>query len=165
MQSAGFSSIYRSPLDATSGTRALCVPAEGNLKGTTQITQFSFLMSSGPKIMLRLSVICNQRNRPSPNYITYFIRTIRTSSLGSGTRGSVVVEALCYNPKCRKFESRWGELFYFNLLNPSSRTRPLSRMSIRNGKIMFLWNVGRPVHKVDNPAAICEPIVYTMWDP
>jgi hypothetical protein len=53
------------------------------------------------------------------------------------------------------------EVDLFNLLNPSSRTvplgstQPLREISIRNhpeGK-------GRPAHRTDNLAAICEPNV------
>jgi hypothetical protein len=39
-------------------------------------------------------------------------------------RSSVVVKALCYEPEGRGFETRWGE--FFNLPNPSRRTRPWS---------------------------------------
>jgi hypothetical protein len=37
---------------------------------------------------------------------------------------SIMVEALCYEPEGRGFETRWGEWIYFNLSNPSGRTRP-----------------------------------------
>jgi hypothetical protein len=40
-------------------------------------------------------------------------------------------------------------------------TQPLIKMSTRNlprGK-------GRPAHKTENLTAICEPIVYKMWEP
>jgi hypothetical protein len=30
---------------------------------------------------------------------------------------------------------------------------------------MLLGNRARPVRKADDLSAICEPIVYTMWDP
>jgi hypothetical protein len=30
---------------------------------------------------------------------------------------------------------------------------------------MFLGSRERPVHRADNLDAICEPILYTMWDP
>jgi hypothetical protein len=30
---------------------------------------------------------------------------------------------------------------------------------------MFLGSRVRPVHRADNLTAICEPFVYTMWDP
>jgi hypothetical protein len=30
---------------------------------------------------------------------------------------------------------------------------------------MFLESRVRPVHKADNFTAICEPTVYTVWDP
>jgi hypothetical protein len=54
---------------------------------------------------------------------------------------------------------RW--FFFFNLPNPSSRTkalgltRPLTEMSIRN----LPGGKGRPARKADNLTAICEPIV------
>jgi hypothetical protein len=30
---------------------------------------------------------------------------------------------------------------------------------------MFLRSPARPARKTDNLSAICEPIVYAMWDP
>jgi hypothetical protein len=30
---------------------------------------------------------------------------------------------------------------------------------------MFLGSKARPVRRADNLTAVCEPIVYTMWDP
>jgi hypothetical protein len=56
---------------------------------------------------------------------------------------------------------------FFNWPNPSSptlaqgSTQPIIEMSTRNrpgGK-------GRPVHKADDLTAICEKIVYKMWQP
>jgi hypothetical protein len=32
-------------------------------------------------------------------------------------------------------------------------------------KQMFMGSRARPVRKADNLIAICEPIVYTIWDP
>jgi hypothetical protein len=53
---------------------------------------------------------------------------------------------------------------FFNLPNPSSRTRPWGLLSLyRNEYQKQKNNVSgsrvRPVHRVDNPTAICEPIV------
>jgi hypothetical protein len=53
------------------------------------------------------------------------------------------------------------DFFFFNLLNPSSRTmalgstQPLTEMSTRN----LAGGKGRPARKADNLTAICEPIV------
>jgi hypothetical protein len=44
--------------------------------------------------------------------------------------GSVVVEALCYKPEGRGFETGWGELICFNLHTPSSRTKPWGLLSL-----------------------------------
>jgi hypothetical protein len=58
---------------------------------------------------------------------------------------------------------------FFNLPNPSSRnlalgsTQPLTEMSTRNTRIP--GGKGRPARKADNLTAICEPIVYKMWEP
>jgi hypothetical protein len=41
-------------------------------------------------------------------------------------------------------------------------SQPLTEMSIRNRKIMFLESRTRPARKADNFSVICEPIVYTM---
>jgi hypothetical protein len=83
-------------------------------------------------------------------------------------RGGVELKALCYKPRGREFETRWGEWIVFNLPKPSGRSRPLgftqplTEMSTKNRKIMFLSSKERPVRKADNLTAICEPIVYTM---
>jgi hypothetical protein len=42
-----------------------------------------------------------------------------------------VVEALCFKPEGRRFETQWGELISFNLSNPSGRTRPLGLFSFQ----------------------------------
>jgi hypothetical protein len=54
-----------------------------------------------------------------------------------------------------------GEVDFFNLLNPSSRTmglgstQPLTEISTRN----ISGGNGQPARKADNLTAICEPIV------
>jgi hypothetical protein len=77
----------------------------------------------------------------------------------------VVVNALCYKLEGRGFENRLSE-FFFNIPNPSGRTRPwgslsepLTEMSTRSRKIMFLGSRARPVRRADSLIAICEPIV------
>jgi hypothetical protein len=40
-------------------------------------------------------------------------------------------------------------------------TQPLTEMSTRN----IPGGEGRPAHKADNLTAMCEPIVYKMWEP
>jgi hypothetical protein len=44
-------------------------------------------------------------------------------------------------------------------------TQPLTEMSIRSRKILFLGSRARAVRKANNLTAICEPIVYIMWNP
>jgi hypothetical protein len=39
-------------------------------------------------------------------------------------------------------------------------TQPVTEMSTR----YLLWGKGRPAHKADNLTAICEPIVWKMWE-
>jgi hypothetical protein len=56
-------------------------------------------------------------------------------------RGSVVVKALCYKPEGRGVETRWGEWFlssYLILPVALEYTQPLTEMSTRSIKIMFL---------------------------
>jgi hypothetical protein len=78
-----------------------------------------------------------------------------------------LVEALCYKPEGRRFDSRWGHWIFFSWPNPSSRTmapgstQPLTEMSTRN----LPGGKGRLARKADNLTAICEPIVYKMWEP
>jgi hypothetical protein len=43
-------------------------------------------------------------------------------------------------------------------------TQPLTEMSTRGRKIIFLGSSARQVRRADRFAAICKPIVYTMWD-
>jgi hypothetical protein len=56
---------------------------------------------------------------------------------------------------------------FFNWPNPSSltmalgSTQPLTEMSTRN----LPGGKGRPAREADNLIAICEPIVYKMWEP
>jgi hypothetical protein len=81
------------------------------------------------------------------------LRTTETSLFESstvpyGVCGSVVVEPLCYKPE--------GEWIFFNLPNPSGHTEPLTELSTRNRKIMFLGRRERPVRKADNLTAIYE---------
>jgi hypothetical protein len=60
-------------------------------------------------------------------------------------------------------DSRLSEVneFFFNFLNPygCTFTQSLTQMNTRNRQILFLWSRARPVRRVDNLAAICEPIV------
>jgi hypothetical protein len=44
-------------------------------------------------------------------------------------------------------------------------TEPLTEMSTRSIQIMFLESRARPVRRAGNLNAICEPTVYTVWDP
>jgi hypothetical protein len=54
---------------------------------------------------------------------------------------------------------------FFNLPNPSSRTKSLGLLSASHSndyqeqKNMFVGSRTRPVRKADNLTAICEPIV------
>jgi hypothetical protein len=80
------------------------------------------------------------------------------------SRGEVV-KVLCYKPEGCGFETRWGEYIFFNLPNPFCRTRPLgfiqpvTKISTRSRKIMFLGSSARPVRGAFNLTAICEPII------
>jgi hypothetical protein len=47
----------------------------------------------------------------------------------------------------------------------SGVTQPLTEMSTRRRKILFLGSRVRPMRRADYLAAICEPTVQTMWDP
>jgi hypothetical protein len=40
-----------------------------------------------------------------------------------------------------------------------------NRDEYQNRKIMLLGSRARPVRRADNLAVICEPTVYTVWDP
>jgi hypothetical protein len=57
--------------------------------------------------------------------------------------------------------------FFFNLPNPSSRTLALGFAQSLTERVPEDLSGGkaRPAHEADNLTAICEPIVYKMWDP
>jgi hypothetical protein len=81
-----------------------------------------------------------------------------------GARGNVVVKALCYKPEGRG--SIPDEVNFFNLPNPSGRTRTWGLLSLQQKLstgniqiIIFLGSKVRQVNKADNFTAIYEPIV------
>jgi hypothetical protein len=51
------------------------------------------------------------------------------------------------------------------LLRNFVTAQPLTEMSNRSRQIMFLGSRARPEHRADDAAAICEPVVWTLWDP
>jgi hypothetical protein len=59
--------------------------------------------------------------------------------------------------------------FFIYIILPAALGPGVHSASNRNEyqkiKIKFLGNRARPVRKADNLTAICEPTVYTMWDP
>jgi ABC-type cobalt transport system substrate-binding protein len=44
-------------------------------------------------------------------------------------------------------------------------TQPLTQMSTRSRKTMFLGSYAQPVRRADKLTAIYEPFVQAMWDP
>jgi hypothetical protein len=61
---------------------------------------------------------------------------------------ALLVEALCYKPGGRGFESRVGRWIFFNLPNPSSRIPE-----------DISWGKARTARTADNLTVIYEPIV------
>jgi hypothetical protein len=80
-------------------------------------------------------------------------------------RGSVVVEALRYNPKGRGFQIRWKNLILsiFLILLAALGSGIYSACNIneyqREKYKIFLGIRGRPLHDADNLTAVYEPIV------
>jgi hypothetical protein len=74
-----------------------------------------------------------------------------------------VIEELCYKPEGSGFDSRWG--IFFSAPNPFSRTMTpgftQTATEMSTGRYL---GVERSASKVDSLTAICEPIVWTMWD-
>jgi hypothetical protein len=74
-----------------------------------------------------------------------------------------VVKALRYMPEGRGFETRSGEFFSIYLILPAALgpgfTQPLTEMSMKSRKIMFLRSIVWLVCRANNLTAICEPIV------
>jgi hypothetical protein len=79
-----------------------------------------------------------------------------------GVRGSIVGSGTTLQAG-RSRDRIPDEVDFFNLPNPSSRTMALgsTEMSTRN----IPGGKGRPARRADNLTAICEPIVYKMWEP
>jgi hypothetical protein len=77
-----------------------------------------------------------------------------------GARGSVVVKVLCYKPEGCGFDIRCGEIY---LILPVALglgfTQPVTEMSTRNIKIIFVGSKVRRVRRADYLTAIYEPIV------
>jgi hypothetical protein len=84
-----------------------------------------------------------------------------------GTRGNIMVKALCYKLEDRGFQTRWAErIFSVCLILPVATllitlrfTQIPTEINTRHRKIMFLWRRARPVRRAGSLAAICEPIV------
>jgi hypothetical protein len=67
---------------------------------------------------------------------------------------------------------RSDEFFFLSIylilpaaLGPGGLLKSLTEMNTRNRKIMFLRSKKLLAHKADNLTAICELVVYTMWNP
>jgi hypothetical protein len=92
------------------------------------------------------------------------------STTSTGHAVAKLVEVLCYKPEGRGFESAKGNRIVFSLPNPSNHTMAESTMvgsaSKRNEYLKNVsGNRALPARKDDNFIAICEPIVYSTWDP
>jgi hypothetical protein len=86
------------------------------------------------------------------------------SRLGPEARDSLVVEALCYKPEGRGFQTQWGKwIFSIYLILPAALGSGVYSASNRNEyqkqKIMFLGSRALSVRKADNLTAVCEKIV------
>jgi hypothetical protein len=72
--------------------------------------------------------------------------------IGGGARGSVAVDAVCYKPEDCGFETRRGELIFFQFASSSNSNEYQKQKNAS-------WGRARPVHRADNFTAICEPII------
>jgi hypothetical protein len=96
----------------------------------------------------------------------YVMSHFHLLTLWKGVRGSVVGWGTTLQAG-RSRDRIPDEVNFFNLPNPSTHTmalgstQPLTEMSTRN----IPGGEGRPARKADNLTAICEPIVYKMWEP
>jgi hypothetical protein len=79
------------------------------------------------------------------------------------THCSEMVEALCYKPEGRGFETRWSEFFSIYLILAAALDLSVYSASNTNyyqkKKITFLGSRTRPVRRGDSLATICKPIV------
>jgi hypothetical protein len=75
----------------------------------------------GPAVHCVPHVACELSLCSNTGCLVFCLRWPQRSSLHRS--GSVVFEALCYNPEGRGFETQWGD-FFLNLPNLSGRTRP-----------------------------------------
>jgi hypothetical protein len=80
-------------------------------------------------------------------------------------RVSIVGWGTMLQARRRRVQDPMRSLKFFNLPNPSSCTRiwgftqPLTEVSTRDRKIMFLWSGAQPARKPDNLTALCEPTI------
>jgi hypothetical protein len=58
----------------------------------------------------------------------YVLCAVNAFCIYTYKRESVVVNALCYKPEVRGFETQWRK--FINLPNPSGRTRPWGLLSL-----------------------------------
>jgi hypothetical protein len=88
------------------------------------------------------------------------------NSLRRGHAIAYLVETLCYKPEGRVFDSWWGHWIFQLTSSFQPHYYPgVDSASNRNEYQESSWGKGRPACKADNLTAICEPIVWKMWEP
>jgi hypothetical protein len=90
--------------------------------------------------------------------------------LSSGHVVALLVEALWYKPEGHGYDPQQGQwIFSIYQILPAALGPGVYLASNRNEykkqKQKFLGTRAQLELKADNPTAICEPTVYTMWDP
>jgi hypothetical protein len=72
----------------------------------------------------------------------------------------IPIEALCYKPESRGFDSSWGYCIFYLAYSFQPHYGPgVDSASNINEYQEFSWGKGRPAREADNLTAICEPIV------
>jgi hypothetical protein len=80
-----------------------------------------------------------------------------------GAHSSVMVNALCYKPEGRGFETQWGKwILSIYLILPAALCPGVQSASNR-GKKMFLENRARPIRRANSLTAMCELYFLNSW--
>jgi hypothetical protein len=83
---------------------------------------------------------------------------LKSTGWSCNITGSVVVKALCYKPKDRGFETRWGELLCFQFsIDPGVYSASDRNAYQKQKNNVFVGSRARPVRRADNLTSICDP--------
>jgi hypothetical protein len=69
-------------------------------------------------------ILCHAQSSRNIKLVIMSLQSFRLNCVKGGARGSAVLKALRYTLEGSGFDIRGSDFFFFNLPNPSGRTRP-----------------------------------------